>query len=213
MEVDYKSVVEVVEQMNEDVKVRDEEKAALYVATVRPAMAPTRYLAAEPVNERPTANEECDERGGGMACETHPGGEDEAGTGEGGDGVETGEGAELTNSVHSKELKKTEGTDEDPSSDERSVASVALSREERKKLRKQKKRRSMKARLVKQREAEQQAKNVEQSAIQEQLNERQKVATETLKLHEAKERTKTATDSDGESEQRAAARVSLVKRR
>ncbi|ETM30738.1 hypothetical protein L914_21586, partial [Phytophthora nicotianae] len=41
MEVDYKSVVEVVEQMNEDVKVRDEEKAALYVATVRPAMAPT----------------------------------------------------------------------------------------------------------------------------------------------------------------------------
>ncbi|KAG1697434.1 hypothetical protein DVH05_016308 [Phytophthora capsici] len=216
--------------MNQDAEVRDDEKAALYVATVRPAMAPTRYVSAEPRNEPSAAEKECGERNGGAECDAHSNSGDEAETGEGGDGVETGEGAGPTDPTDSNALRKdgrqevigtgespsltltAEETDEEPSSDERSVACVALSREERKKMRKQKKRHGMKVRLARRREAEQQAKTQEQAAVQEQLNERQKVATEALELQEATKRTKTTAESDGEPEQRTTARVSLVKR-
>ncbi|KAL3663228.1 hypothetical protein V7S43_011637 [Phytophthora oleae] len=190
-------------------KARDKKKAAVYVATVRPAM-----VRREGDDDRKDV-----EVSGGRG-------------GDGGEGgVETGEGAVPTDSVDNemvaeceelaetsngdgdKQTSRVEVADEDSSDDERSEANIKLSREERKRARKQKKQQSAKVRLIRQREAERQAKSPEQAMIQPQLEERQREATETLQQFEAMKQEERGTAADDGVGQRNAARLSQVKHR
>ncbi|KAG7396365.1 hypothetical protein PHYBOEH_002346 [Phytophthora boehmeriae] len=220
----------VVEQMDEDVKARDKEKAAVYVATVRPAMAPTRYEPADPVDAQPTSKEEGLEREGGEGCDKHHSGEEEVSTGESGDGVNTGEGAVPVDAVDDEvsgecEEQTMTGDDgvpaqqtaeemsDDSSAVEKSEENIKRSREERKRARKQKERQSAKVRLAKRREAEQQVKEQERAVVQEQWDERQRVATATLEQFEAMRRVAESATDGNEPDPLKTARVSLVTRR
>ncbi|KAG1696907.1 hypothetical protein DVH05_017815 [Phytophthora capsici] len=90
--------------MTKDLEERDKEKAALYVATVRPAMVPTRYGPVDPVEASPPtemgSGERTDVRRSGERCS----GRDDAETGEGGDGVRTAEGAKLADAGKKESL-------------------------------------------------------------------------------------------------------------
>ncbi|KAG1712798.1 hypothetical protein DVH05_000533 [Phytophthora capsici] len=94
--------------MTKDLEERDKEKAALYVATVRPAMVPTRYGPVDPVEASPPtemgSGERTDVTGSGERCS----GRNDAEIGEGGDGVQTGEGAKLADAGKKESLVEGE---------------------------------------------------------------------------------------------------------